>query len=587
MRKPLLRILAVLLAFTFIAAACGSDDEGGGAPEGDGNDVSGIPDEFPEKEEPTKGGVLTMAISADSNIDCYNGLSYYGISWSLFYFMARGLYGYPNTVESPETDEVQADLAEDMPEVSDDGLTYTVKLREGLTFPDGSPVTSADVKATYEYMMDPNVQCSSGGPPSSGYYAVIEGATEYNEAKGADPAADVEITGITTPDELTTEFTLTQPDGAFLRALAMGWSFIRPADTPHEVLETPPPFVGPYSISEFEADNKVVVSREPTWADNVAAGVPEESDENNIDGIELSIGVTDESQLGQIKNNELDLSYDGGAPTGADIPAVGNDPAYEGRFFSTADASVDYGFFRADTEPFNNVELRQAANWAIDRENIVRILGGELSRSPWAEILPANLMEGSEGEDGAVYTFDPDKAEELVEASGVETPIDVKLVHYADPPAPAMAAAIKENLDAVGFNVTLEPQSADVIQGFLSEEQSDYDLAFIAWGQDYSDAITFFGPLLSCPGGEPTGQNYGRFCDEGFQGSLEEISQMPTGAERTEAMANLSTETQRDLAPWFSLTNRRKVSFVSDRVGNYIWGPGKQLYFGSYFLKDA
>ena len=586
MRKPLLRVLAVLLAFSFVAAACGSDDSGDNAsPNGTGGSGSGIADTFPDLTEPTKGGVLKMAMN--DNIDCYSGLSYYGISWSLFYFMARGLYGYPNTIESPATDVIQPDLATDLPEVSDDGLTYSVTLREGLTFPDGAPVTAADVKATYEYILDPNIQCATGGPPASGYYNVIEGYDDFTAALTADPAAEAELSGIVAVDELTTEFTLSRPDGAFVRALAMGWSFIVPASTPHEVLDTPPLYVGPYKIDEFVADQSLTVVREPSWEDNVAAGVPEEANENNIDGIELAIGVPDDIQLAQIKDNELDITWDGSAPGGSDVPAVANDSAYDGRFFSTPDAAVDYGIFRTDKAPFDNVELRQAVNYAVDRVNVTKIIGGELSRSPWSEILAENLMVGSEDETGEVYTFDPDKAKELVDASGVATPIKVTIAHFADDPGPATAAAVKENLDAIGFDVSLTPLSADVYYGFLADPESDYDLAIAGWGQDYSDAITYFGPLLTCPDGEPTGSNYGRFCDEDFDASVQEISEMPDGPDRASAFAELSRTTMEDKAPWWPLTNRRKVSFVSDRVGNYIWGPGKQFYFGTYFIKDA
>jgi len=586
MRKSLLRVLAVLLAFSFVAAACGSDDSGDDAsPGGTDGSGSGIADTFPDLTEPTKGGVLKMAMN--DNIDCYSGLSYYGISWSLFYFMARGLYGYPETIESPDTDVVQADLATDLPEVSDDGLTYSVTLREGLTFPDGAPVTAADVKATFEYMLDPNIQCATGGPPASGYYNVIEGYDDFTTALTDDPAAAAELSGIVAVDELTTEFTLSRPDGAFVRALAMGWSFIRPADTKRELLETPPLFVGPYKIEDYTLDQSLTVVREPSWEDNVAAGVPEGANENNIDGIELAIGVPDDIQLAQIKDNELDITWDGSAPLGSDVPAVANDSAYDGRFFSTPDAAVDYGVFRTDKAPFDNVELRQAVNYAVDRANTAKIVGGELSRSPWSEILSENLLVGSDDETGEVYTFDPDKAQELVDASGVETPIKVTIAHFADDPAPAVAAAIKENLDAVGFDVSLTPLSSDVYYGFLADETSDYDLAVAGWGQDYSDAITFFGPLLTCPDGVPTGSNYGRFCDTDFDASVQEISVMPDGPDRAAAFAELSTSTMKDKAPWWPLTNRRKVSFVSDRVGNYIWGPGKQFYFGTYYIKDA
>src|SRR5690348_8534941 len=143
------------------ATAGGAGSTAASAGQGSGDFLDG---RFPAATTPTKGGRLSIAY--DSNIDCWNGLSYYGISWSYFYFMARGLYDYPNTVKQPETDTVQPALAADLPTVSPDGLTYTVKLRPGLTFPDGTPVTSKDVKSTFEYILDPNIQCATGGPPS-------------------------------------------------------------------------------------------------------------------------------------------------------------------------------------------------------------------------------------------------------------------------------------------------------------------------------------------------------------------------------------------------------------------------------------
>ena len=610
MRRSVLKLMAILLALTLLATACGDDgdsttsddtgdsadsgdsgdsadsadsgDSGDSADSGDSGDSGAIPDQFPAAVDPAKGGRLVMAMN--DNIDCYNGLSYYGISWSLFYFMARGLYGYPDTVEQPASDTVEPHLAADLPTVSDDGLTYSVTLREGLTFPDGSPVTSTDVKATIEHLLDPNIQCATGGPPSSGYYDVIAGVAEYSEALTADSAADVEISGITVVDELTTEFTLTKEDGAFVRALAMGWSYIRQASamTPGEIPAESPPFVGPYVISDYQVDQSLTVDRQEGWADNVAAGVPEGANVNNIDGIDLEIGVPDDVQLGRLKDNTLDITYDGLAPTGADVPNVVNDPQFEGRVFSTPDAALDYGVFRTDQEPFNNVMLRQAVNYAIDRTTLSRILGGELVRSPWSEILSSNLMAGSAGENGDVYGFDPAKAMELVEASGVETPIAVTLQHFADAPGPETAAAIKENLDAVGFDVTLEGATASVHYGVLSDPEAGWDLGIAAWGQDFADAITFYGPLLTCG----VGSNYGNFCDEEFDAAVAEIATMPAGAERAEAFANLSTETMTDLAPWYPWVNRRKVSFVSERVGNYIWGPGKQFYFANYFINE-
>jgi ABC-type transport system substrate-binding protein len=536
---------------------------------------------FPAPVAPTKGGRLHVAF--ESNIDCWNGLSYYGVSWAFFYAMARGLYGYPNTIAQPDTDTLRPDLAEALPDVSADGMTYTVKLRSGLTFNDGTPVTAKDVKATFEYMLDPNIQCATGGPPSSGYYNVIDGYDAYTK-KMTDTKGKTNpgIKGIVAVDDLTTEFHLTAQDGSFIRALAMGWSFIRPATTEHKNMDTPPPFVGPYKIANYTVDKSLTIDRDTTtWAANVTAGVPEDAaTENNIDGIDVEIGTPGDIQLAKLKSNELDIAMDGGAPIGSDVPALAADPQYKDRYFSTPDAAVTYGLFRMDKPPFNNLKLRQAVNYAIDRETAVKIAGGKLLREPWSQILSKNLI-GSENTELYPTTSDPEKAKALIAESGV-TDLNIELAFNNSPPGPEAAAAYKESLEAVGFKVTLKPLTADVIYGYYSDPKATWNLGLAGWGQDYSDAITFFKPLLF----STSGSNYGKFNDPAFDTAVTDINKMPAGPERTAAFAKLSTDTMTNSAPWWPITARRQVGLVSTHVGNYIWGPAKQWYFGSYFVKQ-
>jgi len=579
-----LLMAAALVAIAIVAAACGSSSSSSSTSSGGGGAAAGASGDylnggFPAAVTPVKGGTLKMAMN--DNIDCWNGLSYYGISWSVFYFMARGLYTYPNTVQSPATDQMEPALAADMPSVSADGMTYTVKLRSGLTFPDGSPVTSKDVKATFEYMLDPNIQCATGGPPASGYYSGIVGESEYSDAMTKSKGKNnIGISGIKAVDDLTTSFTLAKPDGSFPRALAMAWAFIVPASTPHKKMDTPPPYVGPYKISDYQLDKSVTIVREPTWDKNVAAGVPQNADENNIDGIDAQIKVPDETQFAELKNNTLDMTFDGSAPSGSEVPATANDPQYKDRFFSTPDAAVDYAVFKTDKAPFDNVMLRQAVNYALDRDAIVKVIGGKLSRSAWSQILSQNLLADQPSD---VYTMDVAKAKQLVKDSGVPTPINITLANFSDAPAPQVSAAMKDALDAVGFNVTVKALSADVYYGFLADPKSDYNIGVAGWGEDYADAITYYGPLLKCG----QGSNYGQFCDKTFDSKVDQINLLPPGADRTGQFAQLSTDTAKNLAPWATLDLRRKVSFISNRLGNYIWGPGKQFYFGTYFLKDG
>jgi ABC-type transport system substrate-binding protein len=581
-RRRTLALLPVV-AVAVAAAACG-----GGSPARTTASTRRSPflsGGFPAPVTPTKGGTLKAVM--DKNIDCWNGLSYYGLSWSVYYFMARGLYGYPNTVKEPDTDTPQPDLAAALPTVSADGKTYTVKLRPGLTFPDGTPVTSKDVKSTYEYMLDPNIQCNTLGPPASGYYSVIKGADAYmkemTDSKGKN---NIGISGITTPDNLTTVFQLNNPSGSFIRLLAMGWSYIREASqTQHKSTQLSPPYVGPYKISNYVLDKSMTIVREPTWSKDVAAGVPEPANEDNIDGIQVTMGVPQDIQLQEIKSNQADMSLHYDVPTGADLAAVAHDPQYADRYFSNADNAVDFGLFRTDRTPFNRVALRQAVNHAIDRQELVKIGSGPITRGAWSQILSQTLLGRQQPTDLYPSTPDVAKARALIAAARVPTPIRVELVYETEPPAPALAASVKADLDAVGFNVTLKAFDPSTYYGYLGDPTSTWNLGMDTWGADFSDAVTFFRPLLTCPGGRPVGSNYGGFCDPAFDTQVNRIDQVSIGPDRAAQFAQLSTSTMQASAPWWPWANVRRVELISDRVGNFIWGPVKQWYLGTYFIK--
>ena len=520
--------------------------------------------------------------------DTWNGLSYYPGQWSLYYLMARGLYGYPNTVEEPSASTIRPELAEELPTVSSDGLTYTVKLRSGLRFPDGQPVTAADVKATFEYMLDPNLAPGTGGPGPAGYYNVIVGVDAFTKAMHDSQGRSAStISGITAVDELTTTFRLIEPDGSFLRALAMAWAFIRPVSTPHAITDLPPPFVGPYRLSSHHEGQTATIDREPSWAANVVAGVPEDAAENNIDGVDIEIGVAPDIQLLRIKGNQLDLTLNDSVVVGSDVPAIANDPQYADRFFSTPTAGVYFGIFRVDRPPFEDPRLRQAVNLAIDRSQLVKIRGGEIAASPWSQILPANLL-ADEPVDVYPATPDVEGAKRLVASTGLDTPIKFTLVIESSRTAvPADAQSVKEALAAVGFDVALQVLPLDVYGDFVNDPTSDYALAFASWGQDYPDAITFFNPLLTCPDGTPAPGNLAKFCDAEFDSAVVTINRLPPGPERVARFAKLSTDTMRTSAPWWPYASSRHVALVSDRIGNYRFGQTKGEYLASLFLRTS
>lgn len=561
---------------TEATASEAADTEAGAAPAAAGDAV--------------KGGRLKVGLEED--FDYWDGSSYYGDQWSWNWTMFRPLLTYASTTDAVKQNEMMPAVAESF-EASADQTKFTFKIRPGLKFGDGSPVTAADVKATYEYILDP----ASGfydGPLGSGYYNVLVGFDAYTktETKGEDkvPAADraKEISGIKVIDDLTVEFSTTKPNPAFVRATAMGWAYIRKAGVPHRHLKPEElatiQAVGPYKFTEYTPKKSVKIDREPMWKDNMAAGMPEDKNENNLDGFDISIGLPSDVQLQDVKSGKLDISYD--APKGSDIETVANDPVFGKRFFSDADAAIDYMVFKQDRAPFkDNLKLRQAVATAVDRTALASILGGPKVRAPWSQTLSANLMAGDTNQPYPLEGGDADAAKALVKDSGVTDPA-ITLVHFSDEPAPAAAASVKEDLEAVGFKVTLKSIARSAFYGFLSDPKSDYNLALPGWGQDYPDAVTFFGPLMGCNsiGG---GTNYGQFCDKAFDAKVGAVDALPNGPERDKGWAALAQETAKDYLPYTAIMLRLHPSFVAERFGGHAWTTARHHVWSSFYVTDG
>ncbi len=164
-----------------------------------------------------------------------------------------------------------------------------------------------------------------------------------------------------------------------------------------------------------------------------------------------------------------------------------------------------------------------------------------------------------------------DKAKALIAESGVATPIKIELVHFAEDPAPQQAQAIKESLDAVGFEVTLKAVSSDAFYGVLDDDKAPWSIGLAGWGQDYSDAITFFTPLLTLPGRQADRLELRQLLRlRRSTRSWTTINKLPVGPDRTAQFAQLSTDTATNQAPWWVMDNRR--------AGQPRLEPARQLH---------
>ena len=197
-----------------------------------------------------EGGTLTVSFAAFPDyLDPQ--LSYTAEGWSAMYNMYVPLLTYAHA-EGEQGSEVVPGLAESLPEISNDGKTYTLTLRDGLEYSDGTPVRASDFKSTVERLFE----VESGGSP---FYSTIVGAEDFLEG-------DAEgIAGIETDDasgEITIK--LEAPRGTFVNELAMPFVAPVPAGTPDkDQTPNPPPATGPYEIVSIRPRQRLLLQAQP------------------------------------------------------------------------------------------------------------------------------------------------------------------------------------------------------------------------------------------------------------------------------------------------------------------------------------
>lgn len=514
--------ISLALFSIFGLASCGGDDNDGG---GNGGSMKVTYGTFPEALDPA--------------------LDYTAEGWTAMGEVYVPLLTY-NHAEGEEGSEVVPGLAEDLPEISDDGTTYTLTLREGLKYSDGTPVKASDFAASIERLFEIN-------SPGSFFYSKIVGAEEFEETeKGGIP-------GIETDDqtgEISIE--LTAPSSTFTNELAMLFAAPLPADTPAEdQTADPAPGTGPYMISAVKSGRSWNYERNPQWAEANSEAMPDYPS-GSMDEVEAVVIDNPESQVNEIEQGEAQWMQNL-IPSGryAEIKSE-----FEGTQFKSSPTNSTYFFWLNNKEaPFSDVKVRQAVNHAVNGEALERIYAGQLTAGQ--QVLPPGMPGYEQIE---LYPYDLDKAKELVEEADPEDR-EVTVWTNNEPQTKEAGEYLEGVLGEIGFEVTLKVVNAENYFGIVGDESTpDLDAGFIAWFQDYPNPNNFLQPLFSSEGIAPTGAtNLSRFSNPEVDEKIAELGEQPLGSEQEEAYAELDRQLMEEAAsaPYGSLDIS---TFVSEEI---------------------
>jgi peptide/nickel transport system substrate-binding protein len=522
-------VLFAAVLSTFVMAACGDDDDGGGGGGGGG--------------ETREGGSITIAQTSQPDF-LDPALGYTVNSWEPLWLVYTAPVAYKRA-EGREGTELIPGVAEELPEVSEDGKTVTFTMRKGLKFSDGTPLEASDFEHTIKRVLN----LESG---ATAFYLIIEGAQGYIDA--GRPEGD--ISGIETNDEtgkVTLE--LTTADGTILNILAMTFAGVVPGDTPFRNLSAdPPPGIGPYEFT------KSVPNREFVMEKNANFNLPS-IPKGNIDTITTKIVQSAERQTQDVISGELDFMQD---PPPADLlPQVKGE--YGDRYKDQVPIDTYYFFMNSRLPPFDKKEVRQAVNYATDSQALARLFGGRLQ--PGCNFLPPN-MPGYEKIDPCPYGHpaepaDLEKARQLIHDAGVDgQAIDVYTNN--DENRPEIGQYLADMLDKIGFKAKLTVLDGGVYFATVGNETTRPQIGFANWYQDFPYPANFLF-LIDGATIQPTNnQNFGRIDDPELNKLIDEVEAAPAdGATDQAADADRLAVEEAYVAPYGSET---VATFMSERM---------------------
>ena len=452
------RLVWVLLlaAMAFAIVGCGGSSKSGGKLQ-NGMGVDGAGGK--------KGGTITILSQAD--VDYIDpGLAYYSFSYEVIYPVNRPLYSY----KAGSTEEIP-DLAESMPEVSADGKTFTVHLRKGVRFapPVNREVTSADVKYAIERGFSQSVPNSYTGV----YFSVIEGAPSSS------PATPEPISGIQTPDKNTIVFKLTVPSGVFAGALSLPLT----APVPEEYASK---FdkkklsdygfnqiaSGPYMIRNnssgkingvgYIPSRRIELVRNPNW-DSKTDYRPAYADK-----IVFAQGYQDVTVMTKkILAGSGDANGDSPPPP-TELKRITSSSSLNKLLFFTPTSGGRYIPLNTRKAPFDNVHVRRAVAYVLDREAMLKTRGGPIDGDIATHFIDPSFT-GKGFEDAGGFKYDPfpsanhagdvEKAKAEMKLAGYKDGMykgpKVTMVADNTPPGSNTAKVIAADLAKIGMQVSI------------------------------------------------------------------------------------------------------------------------------------
>ncbi|MGI5194692.1 ABC transporter substrate-binding protein [Streptomyces sp. CA-288835] len=485
---------AALAAALLATAACG----GGGTDDGGEGGAAGFDaanNKVAQASEAAKGGELKFAGVQDADSwDTTRG--YYGFMWNFSRYYSRQLVTN-KTEPGAKGAEVTPDLATSTAKITNDGKTYTYTLRDGITWEDGKPITSKDIKYGIERVWAQDVL--SGGPVY--LRDVLDPKGEYKGPYKDTSPDKLGLKAIETPDDKTIVFNLPAANSDFEEMLALtSASPVRQDKDTKSKYGLKPFSSGPYKFQSYTPNKKLVLVRNENWkqaSDPVRKAYP--------DKISLTLFTNANDMDQRLINGDyhLDVNQTGMSPQGRTTALK----EHKGNLDNPVSGYIRYAVFPQTVKPFDNIHCRNAVIYGADHESLQTARGGPVAGGDIGTNMLPPSVPGSEGQKydpfemaGKNKKGNAAKAKEELKACGQPNGFKTTIaVRNNKPVEVATAESLQASLKKVGITAEIDQfdgaQTTGIIGSPENVKKKGYGIIIMGWGPDFPSVQGYGLPL--------------------------------------------------------------------------------------------